>query len=111
LSKGTREKLIIALTLSRKVALYLLDEPFSGIDSMSRKKIINSIIKWTPAEATLLISDHYVTEIAPILDEIVVVKDQTIIVHQGADEIRDEHGMELEDYYESLYMGGVTDDK
>lgn len=111
LSKGTREKLIIALTLSRKVALYLLDEPFSGIDSMSRKKIINSIIKWTPAEATLLISDHYVTEIAPILDEIVVVKDQTIIVHHGADEIRDEHGMELEDYYESLYMGGVTDDK
>lgn len=58
-----------------------------------------------------MISDHYVTEIAPILDEIVVVKDQTIIVHQGADEIRDEHGMELEDYYESLYMGGVTDDK
>jgi ABC-2 type transport system ATP-binding protein len=50
-------------------------------------------------------------KLRPNLDEIVVVKDQTIIVHQGADEIRDEHGMELEDYYESLYMGGVTDDK
>jgi len=110
LSKGTREKLIIALTLSRQVALYLLDEPFSGIDSMSRKKIINSIIKWTPDNATLLISDHYVTEIAPILDEIVVVKDQTVSVHKGADEIRDQQGMELEDYYESLYAGGDTHD-
>lgn len=111
LSKGTREKLIIALTLSRQAAVYLLDEPFSGIDSMSRKKIINSIIKWTPDEAILLISDHYVSEIAPILDEIVVVKDQTITLHQATDEIRDRYGIELEDYYEQLYTGGATDDK
>ena len=44
LSRGMREKLIIALTFSRKVDLYLLDEPFGGIDAMARKKIINSII-------------------------------------------------------------------
>lgn len=31
-------KFIIAITLSRQVKLYLLDEPFDGIDSMSRKK-------------------------------------------------------------------------
>ncbi|VDG18951.1 ATP-binding cassette domain-containing protein [Lactiplantibacillus mudanjiangensis] len=110
LSKGMREKLIIALTLARQVDLYLLDEPFSGIDSMSRKKIISSIIQWMPEEATLLISDHYVTEIAPILDEIVVVKDQTIAVHRAADEIRSESGMDIEDYYESLYEGGVNRD-
>jgi len=106
LSKGMREQLIIALTLARQADLYLLDEPFGGIDSMSRKRIINSIIQWKPAQATMVISDHYVTEIAPILDEIVVVKDQTIAVHQNADTIRQEHGMEIEDYYESLYVGG-----
>ncbi|MFC6182246.1 ATP-binding cassette domain-containing protein [Lactiplantibacillus daowaiensis] len=110
LSKGMREKFIIALTLARQVELYLLDEPFSGIDSMSRKKIISSIIQWTPENATLLISDHYVTEIASVLDEIVVVKDQTIAVHRGADEIRNQTGLEIEDYYESLYEGGVQHD-
>mgnify|MGYP001170989972 CR=1 FL=1 len=110
LSKGTREKLIIALTLSRQVDLYLLDEPFSGIDSMSRKKIINSIIKWLPANATLLVSDHYVAEIAAILDEIVVVKDQTVIRHEATDEIRERTGMDIEDYYEQLYEEGVDHD-
>lgn len=40
MSKGMREKLIIALTFSRQAELYLLDEPFSGIDAMARKKLL-----------------------------------------------------------------------
>lgn len=110
LSKGMKEKLIIALTLSRQADLYLLDEPFGGIDSMSRKKIINSILKWKPEESTMIISDHYVTEIASILDEIVVVKDKTINCHKQADEIREDNDMGIEEFYESLYEGGKQDD-
>ncbi|WP_341778757.1 ABC transporter ATP-binding protein [Levilactobacillus sp. HBUAS70063] len=110
LSKGMKEKLVIALTLARRTDLYLLDEPFSGIDSMSRKKIINSIIQWKPENATMVISDHYVSEIAPILDEIVVVKDQTVYAHRQADEIREEFHIGVEAYYESLYERGNDHD-
>jgi ABC-2 type transport system ATP-binding protein len=111
LSKGNKEKLVIALTLSRQVPLYLLDEPFDGIDSMSRKQIINSIIKWKPEDSTIVISDHYVTEIATLLDEIVVIKDETINCHKQADKIREDTGMDIEDFYESLYQeGGKQDD-
>lgn len=109
LSKGMKEKVIIALTLARQVNLYLLDEPFSGIDSMSRKRIISSILKWKPADATMVISDHYVSEIAPILDEVVIVKDQTVYAHKESDAIREELGLSIEDYYESLYTEGGTD--
>lgn len=110
LSKGMKEKLIIALTLSRQADLYLLDEPFGGIDSMSRKKIISSILKWKPEESTMLISDHYVTEIASILDEIVVIKDNTVNCHKKAEEIREDKDMGIEEFYESLYAGGDQDD-
>ncbi|KRK98516.1 ABC transporter ATPase [Secundilactobacillus odoratitofui DSM 19909 = JCM 15043] len=111
LSKGTREKLVISLTLARQTSVYLLDEPFSGIDSMSRKKIINSILKWKPAEAIMIISDHYVSEIATILDEVVIIKDQTVVAHKDADEIREEFGLGIEAYYEGLYEEGVTHDE
>ncbi|MCH5461577.1 ATP-binding cassette domain-containing protein [Lactobacillus sp. LC28-10] len=110
LSKGTREKLVISLTLARQTNVYLLDEPFSGIDSMSRKKIINSIIQWKPADSLMIISDHYVSEIAPILDEIVVIKDNTVAVHKAADAIREENGQSIEDYYESLYGEADSND-
>jgi ABC-2 type transport system ATP-binding protein len=102
--------LVISLTLARQASVYLLDEPFSGIDSMSRKKIINSIIQWKPADSLMVISDHYVSEIAPILDEIVVVKDNTIVVHKAADTIREESGQSIEDYYESLYGEADSND-
>lgn len=110
LSKGMCEKFVMTLTLARQTAVYLLDEPFSGIDSMSRKKIINSIIKWKPADALMIISDHYVSEIAPILDEVVVIKDQTVIAHKASDDIREEYGIGIEAYYEGLYEGGVSND-
>lgn len=102
MSKGMREKLIIALAFSRKVDLYLLDEPFSGIDAMARKKIINSIILWKPEKSTILVSDHFVNEIASMLDEIVIIKDKTIYAHKSTEEIR-EHHKSVEDYYEGLY--------
>ncbi|MDF7682711.1 ABC transporter ATP-binding protein [Lactobacillus sp. ESL0679] len=108
LSRGMREKLIIALTFARKADLYLLDEPFGGIDAMARKKIINSIILWKNDNATILISDHFVNEIASLLDEVVIIKDQTIYAHKSADEIRSNHET-IEQYYEGLYDGDEED--
>ena len=102
LSRGMREKLEIAVTLSREAKLYLLDEPFSGIDPMARKRIINSILLWKSPDSTIVISDHFVNEITTILDEVVIVKDKKIASHLSADDIRAK-GHSIEEYYESLY--------
>lgn len=102
LSRGMREKLIIALTFARKADLYLLDEPFGGIDAMARKKIINSIILWKDENSTILVSDHFVNEISSLLDEVVIVKDNTVLEHKSADDIRQNH-KSIEEYYESFY--------
>lgn len=110
LSKGNRKKFIVAITLARKVQLYLLDEPFDGIDGMSRKKIIASILQWKPANATILISDHHVDDIANILDSVVIIKDQHVVAQEPADTIREQYGQSIEDYYESIYMGGTEND-
>lgn len=110
LSKGMKEKLIIGLTLSRDTKVYLLDEPFGGIDSMSRKKIIQSIIKWKSDDAVILVSDHYVSEIASILDEVVIIKDRTVYAQKSAEEIRSKYAVGIEHYYESIYEGNDIDD-
>ncbi|MFC6171886.1 ATP-binding cassette domain-containing protein [Loigolactobacillus jiayinensis] len=109
LSKGNRKKFVIALTLARQVPLYLLDEPFDGIDGMSRKKIIASILKWKPDDATILISDHHVDDIANLLDAVIVLKDQKVVATAQADTIR-QQGQSIEDYYENIYTGGEQHD-
>lgn len=102
LSKGMQEKLAIALTLSRHAKLYLLDEPFSGIDPMARKKIINSILLWKDEDSTLIISDHFVNEISSLLDEVIIIKDQKILSQISAEEIR-QTGQTIEEYYTNFY--------
>lgn len=110
LSTGTLGKLVIALTLSRETKLYLLDEPLSGIDSMTRKKIISSIIRWKSDDSTILISDHYVTEIASLLDDVVIIKDQTIYEVSSVEDIQEKYHLGIEDYYEKVYEGGLPNE-
>lgn len=110
MSKGVRAKFIIALTLAREVPLYLLDEPLDGIDIMTRKKIIKSILQWKNDESTIIISDHYVSEITSLLDDVVIIKDQTIYEVSSVEDIQTKYHMGLEEYYEKVYEGEITDD-
>lgn len=110
LSTGGKEKLVIALTLARQVPLYLLDEPLNGIDIMTRKKIIKSIIQWKPDDSTIIISSHYMSEIASLLDEIVIIKDQTIKQVISVEEIQTKYHQGVEAYYEHIYEGGNRDE-
>lgn len=110
LSKGNQRKFTVAVTLARRTDLYLLDEPFDGIDSMTRKKIVTGIIQWKPENATILVSDHHVADIANLLDQVVIMKDRKIVAQQTADAIREQFGQSIEDFYEQLYEGGQADD-
>ncbi len=110
LSKGNRMKVEVALTLARNAELYLLDEPFDGIDSMTRKKIITSIINWKPDGATIIISDHHVTDVANLLDEVIILKDQHVAAVALTETIREQEHTTIEAYYEHFFEGSDTND-
>ena len=48
LSKGMKERLVLALTFSRETKLYLLDEPLDGIDPVGKMRVIDTIISMQP---------------------------------------------------------------
>ncbi|WP_394019113.1 ATP-binding cassette domain-containing protein [Anaerococcus cruorum] len=98
-SKGMREKIQIALTLSRKAKVYLLDEPISGVDPKSRKMVINTIIENFDYDGILLISTHLIAEIEKVLDRAIFVKNGQIVVDETVDDIRLNHQMGVEDYF------------
>ena len=98
-----RRNFVISITLARRARLYLLDEPFDGIDSMKRKKIIENILTWMPDNASIIVSDHHVGDIANLLDQVVIIKDRTVVNQIAADKIREEYNQSIEEYYESFY--------
>ena len=65
LSKGHQARLMLSLCLARDTKLVLLDEPFSGIDLISREHIIDSI---SEQKQTFIISTHEIYEAEPLFE-------------------------------------------
>lgn len=104
LSKGSREKFVITLTLARKTKLYLLDEPLSGVDIFSRDKIISSLIKWIGPDAILIIATHHLNELEQIIDDVMILKDRRLLAYRDVEEVRVQEGLSVEEYYRQLYL-------
>lgn len=98
LSKGTRERLQLALTLSRNARLYILDEPITGVDPIVRDKILDAIVKFYNEDSSILISTHFITQMERLFDELLVIKNKTIIHYEDLDRIRDTAGKSLEQW-------------
>ena len=101
-SKGMKDKVQIAATLARKTELYLLDEPMTGIDPKARYEMLNTIIENFNSESTLIISTHLISEIEKILDEVIIISDGKVLAHKAVDEIREEKGLSLEEYFREV---------
>lgn len=98
-SKGMKDKIQIALTLSRDAQVYLLDEPMSGVDPKSRKAVLNTIIENFDYEGLMIVSTHLVSEVEKVLDRVIFVEHGKILANETVDDIRAKHKMGVEEYY------------
>ena len=88
LSKGTKEKVQLIMTMSRSAKVYLLDEPIAGVDPAARDYILRTIIGNYSENALVLISTHLIADVEPVLDEVVFLKQGHIELHENTDALR-----------------------
>ena len=103
LSSGMAAKLKIAVTLSRRAEVIMLDEPLNGIDLIGRDQIIHTIIQATGSGATFIISSHLFDELEPIVDNVGMMKGGKVILEGVLEAIRAEHGKSISDLYREIY--------
>ena len=99
LSKGTKEKVQLILTMSREVPLYMLDEPIGGVDPAARDYILNTIISNYSENATVILSTHLISDIESILNYVLFLKEGKIIRQGDVDSIREEKGMSIDELF------------
>ncbi|WP_297631500.1 ABC transporter ATP-binding protein [uncultured Clostridium sp.] len=103
LSKGMVEKVSLSLVLGRRAKLYILDEPISGVDILSRDEIINAIVQNMIEGASMIITTHYVGELERLLDEVLFIKDGIIVEKGEADSIREKYETSIEGAYKEIF--------
>lgn len=103
MSRGMGEKLRIALTMSRRARVYLLDEPISGVDPAAREVLMNGILTDFNPDSLLLISTHLIADVEPIVDSVVFLHEGGLMLAGDADDLREAGGMSLDALFRKEY--------
>ena len=103
LSKGNREKVALILCMARAAKLYLLDEPIAGVDPATRDYILQTILSNYAEDSTVVISTHLISDIEPVLNDVIFIKNGMIEMYRSADEIRETENMSVDALFREVY--------
>jgi len=82
LSGGEQQRVAIASVLVLEPKVLILDEPTALLDPYMAEKILNLLKKiQTEKEITILISEHRLDLILPLVDELILINEGSIIEH------------------------------
>ena len=85
LSKGMRVRLQLARVFMLSPQILFLDEPTTGLDPMTQKKIHNIILSKKKAGCTIFLTTHNMEEAAKLCDTVALLNDG-VIVDRGTPE-------------------------
>jgi lipopolysaccharide export system ATP-binding protein len=87
LSGGERRRVEIARALTSSPKFLLLDEPFTGIDPITREELQEIVLALRKKDIGILITDHNVRETLQITDRAYLMFDGKIILKGKADDL------------------------
>jgi ABC-2 type transport system ATP-binding protein len=87
LSRGMRQRLMLAKTLISDPQVLILDEPASGVDPQGRIDLKNVLKAQSAAGKTVLISSHILTEMQEFCTSVAIMQKGQMIISGKIDEV------------------------
>lgn len=103
-STGMKKKLALTGVLLQDNNVFILDEPFNGVDIHSNMMIVEVIKRLKQKGKTVLISSHIFSTLKDTCDEIMMLKSGEISKH-----VMPEHFEELEEEMKTFVIGDKMD--
>ncbi|HBN37594.1 ABC transporter ATP-binding protein [Lactobacillus johnsonii] len=93
LSKGNQQKIQLIATLIHQPNLIILDEPFSGLDPVNVEIIKKVILQEKKRGATILFSDHDMSNVEELCDDVVMINNGHIVLNGAVNDVRNNFGL------------------
>jgi ABC-2 type transport system ATP-binding protein len=93
LSHGMRLKLALACAMAYRPKLLVLDEPFSGLDALTRDEMIREFLR-EPRSMSILISSHELDEVERLVSHVAFLDEGRLLFQGTLVELR-EHAREV----------------
>ncbi len=88
LSKGTRQKLMIASAFIHDPTLVFLDEPFINLDPIYQRKLREFLQEYVAAGGTVFMASHLLDIAERLCDHVAVIRDGALIATGSVAQIR-----------------------
>lgn len=99
-SGGMKRRLNIAIGLIHNPALIIMDEPLVGVDIISKRKIMDKMLKLKSEGRAIVFSSHSTDEVEKLCDRIVLLEKGRVKAYGKLDDIlRDYEKDSLEDIF------------
>ncbi len=93
-STGMKAKLKVLLAMSYEAELLILDEPTAGLDVVARDEILDMLRTYMEKEGnSILISSHISSDLEGLCDDIYMIDNGTIVLHEDTNVLLDEYGV------------------
>ncbi|MFC7327017.1 metal ABC transporter ATP-binding protein [Marinactinospora rubrisoli] len=86
LSGGQRKRAFVARGIAQGASVFLLDEPFAGVDKRSEATIVEVLRAMRDDGRTLLLSTHDLASVPGLCDEAVLLQ-QRVVAHGTPEEV------------------------
>lgn len=94
-STGMKAKLKVLVAISHQARLLILDEPTSGLDVMARNEILDMLREYMDqdVERGILISSHISSDLERLCDDIYLIDQGRILLHEDTDVLLGSYGV------------------
>jgi ABC-2 type transport system ATP-binding protein len=104
-SKGMRKRIAMAASLIHHPDLFLMDEPFEGVDAVGARLMKDILLDQVKRGATIFLTTHVLEVVERLCDRVAIINDGRIVTSGALSELR-AGGESLEDAFVRLVGAG-----
>lgn len=104
-SKGMRKRLALAAALIHRPRLFLMDEPFEGVDAVGARLMKDILLEQVRHGATIFLTSHVLEVVERLCDHVAIISRGKVIAEGTIEELRQRATAEektLEDIFVNL---------
>src|SRR5690349_7833198 len=104
-SKGMRKRIAMAASLIHQPELFLMDEPFEGVDAMGARLMKDILIDLVKRGATIFLTSHVLEVVERLCDRVAIIHEGRIVQSGTLEDLR-ASGESLEDAFVRIVGAG-----
>jgi ABC-2 type transport system ATP-binding protein len=87
-SKGMRKRVAMAASLIHGPQLYLMDEPFEGVDAVGARLMKDILLDQVRHGATIFLTSHVLDVVERLCDRVAIINDGRLVMEGTREELR-----------------------